>query len=40
MAKTVFILGAGASKVTGCPVMADFIDAADDLRSAQPVKNR
>jgi hypothetical protein len=33
VAQTVFILGAGASKAIGIPLMDEFIDAADDLRS-------
>src|SRR5688572_8438912 len=32
MAKKVFILGAGASKSAGAPLLSEFIDAADDLR--------
>jgi hypothetical protein len=40
MAKTVFVLGAGSSKVTGCPLMLDFIDSADDLRTEQPVSKK
>ncbi len=31
MANTVFILGAGASKQAGAPLMAEFLDFADDL---------
>ena len=31
--KTVFILGAGASAESGAPMMADFLDRADDLYS-------
>ena len=33
MAKTVFVFGAGASVTSGTPLMKDFIDSADDLRS-------
>ena len=33
MAETVFILGAGASHLAGVPVMKDFLDRADELRS-------
>ena len=33
MAKTVFILGAGASKKAGAPLMAEFLDRARSLRS-------
>ncbi len=32
MAEAVFILGAGASKECGAPLMANFLDVADDLR--------
>jgi hypothetical protein len=32
MSNTVFILGAGASRDAGAPLMADFIDAADQLQ--------
>jgi hypothetical protein len=32
MSEIVFILGAGASKEAGAPVMADFLDKADELR--------
>ena len=31
MADIVFILGAGASKLAGAPLMADFLDVAHDL---------
>jgi len=31
MAKNVFILGAGASKEAGAPLMAEFLDVARDL---------
>ncbi len=31
MASTVFILGAGASKQAGAPLMANFLDVADEL---------
>src|SRR2546430_2055217 len=31
MAKTVFVLGAGASKEGGAPVMIDFLDRAEEL---------
>lgn len=33
MSRTVFILGAGASVMAGCPTMATFLDVADQLRS-------
>ncbi len=32
MSEIVFVLGAGASKMAGAPLMADFLDVADDLR--------
>ncbi len=32
MAEVVFVLGAGASKECGAPLMGDFLDVADDLR--------
>jgi NAD-dependent SIR2 family protein deacetylase len=32
MSKMVFILGAGASREAGCPVMADFLEIADKIR--------
>lgn len=32
MSEIVFILGAGASKEAGAPLMREFLDAADDLR--------
>jgi hypothetical protein len=32
MSETVFILGAGASREAGAPLMADFLDVADELR--------
>jgi len=36
MAKVVFILGAGASQLAGAPLMANFLEVADDLfRSSQ-----
>lgn len=35
MSKTVFILGAGASKEAGAPLMQEFLDVADDLRNAK-----
>ena len=31
MSNTVFVLGAGASKKAGAPLMGDFLDAAYDL---------
>ena len=31
MAKTIFILGAGASREGGAPVMRDFLDRASDI---------
>lgn len=37
MSETVFILGAGASKEAGAPLMNDFLDVADDLRKRQEV---
>lgn len=35
MARTVYIFGAGASRGMGTPLLAEFIDAADDLRDSQ-----
>lgn len=35
MAKTVFILGAGASKEAGAPLMAEFLDTARDLSATK-----
>src|SRR5437899_1949648 len=35
MSRTVFILGAGASKLAGAPLMHEFLDVADDLRHAK-----
>ena len=35
MAKTVFILGAGASKEAGAPLMAEFLDTARDLYASR-----
>ena len=35
MSLTVFILGAGASREAGGPLMADFLDIADELRKTQ-----
>jgi hypothetical protein len=32
MSEIVFILGAGASKNAGAPLMANFLDKADELR--------
>jgi hypothetical protein len=32
MSETVFIMGAGASKAAGAPLMNDFLDVADALR--------
>src|SRR5204863_6727828 len=32
MSEVVFVLGAGASKDAGAPLMAEFLDVADDLR--------
>src|SRR4051812_21694007 len=37
MARTVFVLGAGASAHIGAPLMNGFIDAADDLRQNSDV---
>lgn len=37
MAKTVFILGAGASKAGGAPLMAEFLDVAQDIWAAKMV---
>jgi len=34
--RTVFILGAGASKEAGAPLMRDFLDVADVVRESQP----
>jgi len=33
--KTVFILGAGASRQAGGPLMSDFLDMADEFRRVQ-----
>ena len=38
MSEIVFILGAGASKEAGAPLMADFLDKADGLRKAGKVQ--
>jgi hypothetical protein len=40
MSDTVFILGAGASKQAGAPLMYDFLDVATDLLRAGKVSNR
>src|SRR4051812_4282650 len=37
MAKTIFIIGAGASVQGGAPVMADFVDRARDLLASDSV---
>jgi NAD-dependent SIR2 family protein deacetylase len=37
MSEIVFILGAGASKHTGAPLMVDFLGKADELRKAEKV---
>jgi len=37
MAETVFILGAGASKEAGAPLMREFLDVAEDLLWANEV---
>lgn len=36
MSETVFIIGAGASKPAGAPLMDNFLDVAEKLRKAQP----
>ena len=33
MSNTVFVLGAGASKEAGAPLMADFLEVADEIRA-------
>lgn len=38
MSEIVIILGAGASKHAGAPLMLDFLDVADELRR-QPTNN-
>lgn len=38
MSKTIFILGAGASKAAGAPLMADFITTAEDLLNRNVVE--
>lgn len=38
MSEIVFILGAGASKEAGAPLMADFLDKADELRRGGKLK--
>lgn len=40
MSETVFILGAGASKAAGAPLMRDFLDVADRLRKTHQTGNR
>jgi dimeric dUTPase (all-alpha-NTP-PPase superfamily) len=40
MSNIVFILGAGASKQAGAPLMKDFIDTARDLYSSNDVDNK
>lgn len=39
MSQTVFILGAGASREAGGPLMADFLDTADELRKSTDLKD-
>jgi hypothetical protein len=39
MSKTVFILGAGASKEAGAPLMNEFLDFARDIYSSRKIKN-
>jgi hypothetical protein len=39
MSDTVFILGAGASKLAGVPLMNEFLDVADDLQKKGKIKN-
>ena len=39
MSETVFILGAGASKPTGAPLLSGFLDAAESLRSHGSVED-
>jgi hypothetical protein len=38
MSEIVFVLGAGASKMAGAPLMANFLDVADDLRKQNLAK--
>lgn len=38
MSKTVFILGAGASKEAGAPLMYEFLDFAKELYSSNQIK--
>ena len=40
MSDIVFILGAGASKQCGAPLMADFLDVANNLLRSQSVENK
>lgn len=40
MSNVVFILGAGASKQSGAPLMADFLDVASDLLRANAVQEK
>lgn len=40
MSDVVFILGAGASKQCGAPLMSDFLDVARHLLSTQKVNNK
>lgn len=35
MAKNVFVLGAGASRSAGAPLMTDFLDKTEDLRASR-----
>jgi hypothetical protein len=38
MAKNVFLLGAGASKEAGAPLMAEFLDVARDLHTSGEIR--
>ncbi len=40
MSDVVFILGAGASKICGAPLMGDFLDVARHLLSTQSVPDK
>lgn len=40
MSNVVFILGAGASKQAGAPLMADFLDVATDLLRSNRVDDK
>lgn len=40
MSNVVFILGAGASKQSGAPLMANFLDVASDLLRSNSVEEK